>query len=247
MLPVILGDPTTPVRTVLVLGAHPDDIEIGCGGTLLHLLQAYKPPCVYWLVLSAAAKRAQESAASAAAFLGCVPDRQVIIKDFRDGFFPWTGDAIKEVFEELKTTIAPDLIFTHRREDAHQDHQLVAELTWNTFRDHLILEYELPKYEGDLGTPNLFVPLDEDTAARKIQLLLDGFPSQHHRHWFSDNTLWSLLRLRGVESNSPTKYAEGFYSRKMILPCAQWSPAISATSAQNPSPSYWPTATQSSG
>lgn len=220
MLPVVLGEAAAPVRTVLALGAHPDDIEIGCGGTILRLIRQHRPLSVYWLVLSGVGARAEEATTSAAAFLSDISDRQVVVKDFRDGFFPWSGGAIKEVFEELKATVAPDVIFTHRREDAHQDHRLVGELTWNTFRNHLILEYEIPKYEGDLGAPNLFVPLDEDTARQKIELLLKGFPSQHHRRWFSDETFWSVLRLRGIESNSPTKYAEGFYARKVVLPCA---------------------------
>jgi LmbE family N-acetylglucosaminyl deacetylase len=219
MLPIVLGGAVAPIRTVLVLGAHPDDIELGCGGTILRLIEQYRHLSVYWLVFSGAGERAEEAAASAGTFLSCVPDRQVVVKTFRDGFFPWSGDAIKDVFEELKTTFSPELIFTHRREDAHQDHRLVAELTWNTFRDHLIFEYEIPKYEGDLGAPNLFVHLDEDTSARKIELLLKGFPSQHHRQWFTAETFWSVLRLRGLESNSLTKYAEGFYVRKVVLPC----------------------------
>ncbi|MGH8908583.1 MAG: PIG-L deacetylase family protein [Egibacteraceae bacterium] len=217
MLPVLLGDAATPVHRVLVLGAHCDDIEIGCGGTILRLVEQCAPLSVYWLVLSGSKERAGEAAASAAAFLSGA-DGQVVVRGFRDGFFPWSGAEIKEVFEELKGLVAPDVIFTHRREDAHQDHRLVAELTWNTFRDHLILEYEIPKYEGDLTAPNLFVPLDERTGARKVELLLKGFPSQRHRQWFDADAFWSILRLRGIESNSPTRYAEGFSCRKLVLP-----------------------------
>ena len=220
MLPVTLGMEGAPPRRVLAVGAHPDDIEIGCGGTLLRLLAGPVPLQVYWLVLSGEGERAAETEAGAAAFLGERTDREVGAHGFRDGFFPWSGAAIKEVFEQLKGTFSPDLIFSPRLVDAHQDHRLVAELVWNTFRDHLILEYEIPKYEGDLGAPNLFVPLDEATAARKVELLLKCFPSQQQRRWFTADTFWSLLRLRGLESNSSTRYAEGFHVRKLVLACA---------------------------
>ena len=218
MLPILLGGSIDAVRNLLVVGAHPDDIEIGCGGTILRLVQELRPLQVHWLVLSGDGERAEEAAASAAAFLG-PQTGEVAVSAFRDGFFPWEGAAIKQAFEELKDSFRPDLILTHRRDDAHQDHRLIGELTWNTFRDHLILEYEIPKYEGDLGAPVLFVPLDEATAERKVELLLKGFPSQLQRPWFRADTFWSVLRLRGVESNSPTGYAEGFYVRKVVLPC----------------------------
>jgi LmbE family N-acetylglucosaminyl deacetylase len=217
MLPVQLGGPVAPIRSVLAVGAHCDDIEIGCGGTLLRLIEEHHPLSVHWLVLSGTPPRADEAAASAAAFLSGI-DSQVVVRDFRDGFFPWSGYEIKEVFEELKDAVTPDVVFTHRREDAHQDHRLVAELTWNTFRNHLIVEYEIPKYEGDLGAPNLFVPLSAPTCSRKIELILKHFPSQRSRQWFDSETFWSVLRLRGLESNSPTKYAEGFSCRKLVLP-----------------------------
>ena len=220
MLPVTFGREGAPLQRVLAIGAHPDDIEIGCGGTLLALVAGRPALSVYWLVLSGKGERAAEAEAGAAAFLGPEVDREVVVLGFRDGFFPWSGAAIKEVFEELKPTFSPDLIFAPRLSDAHQDHRLVAELTWNTFRDHLILEYEIPKYEGDLGAPNLFVPLDDATATRKAELLLKCFPSQQQRRWFTPDTFWSLLRLRGLEANSPTKYAEGFQVRKLVLPCA---------------------------
>jgi LmbE family N-acetylglucosaminyl deacetylase len=218
VLPLLLGRSTGAVRSLLVLGAHPDDAEIGCGGTILRLVRELAPLRAHWLVLGGQRERAEEAAASAAAFLGPEAERQVVVKSFRDGYFPWEGVAIKETFEELKGDFEPDLILAPRRDDAHQDHRLVAELTWNTFRDHLILEYEIPKYEGDLGAPALFVPLDEATAARKVELLVKSFPSQLQRPWFRADTFWSLLRLRGIESNSPTGYAEGFYVRKVVLP-----------------------------
>jgi LmbE family N-acetylglucosaminyl deacetylase len=217
VLPIDLGWLDGAARNVLVLSAHPDDVEIGAGGTILRLVERLDPLSVLWVVFSGTGVRAEEATASAAAFLGEGRDCHVMVNSFRDGFFPWSGDAIKDVFEGLKGEFSPDLILTHRRNDAHQDHRLVADLTWNTFRNHLILEYEIPKYEGDLGSPNLFVPLDEATAARKVDLLLKGFPSQHHRGWFDAETFWSVLRLRGLESNSPTRYAEGFCARKMVL------------------------------
>jgi LmbE family N-acetylglucosaminyl deacetylase len=220
MLPMVLGGSAGAVRKLLVLGAHPDDIEIGCGGALLRLVRELGLLEVRWLVLSGDGERAEEATASAAAFLGPGHDSQVVVRAFRDGFFPWEGAAIKEAFEELKGDFDPDLVLAPRRDDAHQDHRLVAELTWNTFRDHLILEYEIPKYEGDLGAPVLFVPLDEATAARKVELLLKSFPSQLGRQWFRADTFWSVLRLRGLESNSPTGWAEGFYVRKVVLPGA---------------------------
>jgi LmbE family N-acetylglucosaminyl deacetylase len=218
VLPVTLGSSNATARKLLVLGAHADDAEIGCGGTILRLVRELRPLEVHWLVLSGDRERAEEASASAAAFLGREPDAKVVVKDFRDGFLPYEGAAVKEVFEELKLAFDPDLILAPRRDDAHQDHRLVAELVWNTFRDHLVLEYEIPKYEGDLGAPVLFVPLDEGTAARKVALLQAKFPSQRQRPWFRADTFWSVMRLRGIESNSPTGYAEGFYVRKVVLP-----------------------------
>jgi LmbE family N-acetylglucosaminyl deacetylase len=206
-----------PLRSILCLGAHADDIEIGCGGTLLDLLARHCGVHVHWVVLSARDERAREAAASAPKFLAGAASHQVVLKTFRDTFFPGQYVAIKEFFEELKQQVAPDLVFTHRREDLHQDHRLTAELTWCAFRDHLVLEYEIPKFEGDLGAPNVFVPLDESACRRKIDLLMESFPSQQAvRPWFTPDTYWALLRLRGLECNSPTRYAEGLYARKLL-------------------------------
>ena len=189
---------TTPLR-VLCLGSHSDDLEIGCGGTLLKLIASQPPVLVHWVVFSASDQRAVEARASAGKFLaGAEPT--VEIKSFRDGFFPYLGTAVKDYFEELKTRCAPDLIFTHYRSDRHQDHRLISDLTWNTFRDHLILEYEIPKYDGDLGSPNFFVPLDLATCRRKVSSIIESFQTQHNRHWFTEDTFFSLLRLRGVEA-----------------------------------------------
>jgi LmbE family N-acetylglucosaminyl deacetylase len=201
---------------VLAIGAHSDDIEIGCGGTVLRLVEDGLAASVGWVVLSAAGERAEEARASAASFLKQAPEHEVVVRGFRDGFLPYEGYQVKEFFEELKR-FDPDLVLTHRRADVHQDHRLVGELTWNTFRNHLVLEYEIPKYEGDLGQPNLFVTLDRSRCERKIELLMEGFRSQRDRRWFTEDTFWSLLRLRGLESNSPSTYAEAFHARKLMI------------------------------
>jgi len=200
---------------ILCLGAHSDDIEIGCGGTLLRLLEENPRAEVAWVVLGASSgERKAEALESAGRFLEKAGKKEIIVKDFRDGFFPYIGGQIKEYFEELKGKVSPDVVLTHRREDLHQDHRLVAELTWNTFRNHLILEYEIAKYEGDLGAPNFFVHLTEAVARKKVQILLDAFRSQRGKHWFTEDTFLALLRLRGLESNAPGRYAEGFHCRK---------------------------------
>lgn len=204
------------VRTVLCLGAHADDMEIGCGGAMLDLL-AQQPGkiAVHWVVLSGDDARRAEARRAAEAFLAQAGARTVVTQTFRDTYFPFVGGEIKQFIAELREQVSPDLIFTHRREDLHQDHRLVAELTWCAFRDHLILEYEIPKYDGDLGRPNLFVPLDESICRRKIDLLLESFPTQRSRPWFTADTFWAILRLRGLECNSPSRYAEAFTCAKM--------------------------------
>jgi len=211
----ILGERSS--LKILAVGAHPDDIEIGCGGTLLQLVEANANCEVCWVVLSAEGERAAEARRSGDSFLEAARDRQLMVEDFRDGFFPYGGPEMKEFFESLKGEVSPDLILTHHGSDLHQDHRLVSELTWNTFRDHLILEYEIPKYDGDLGSPNLFVHLAESTVRLKIEKILGHFVSQAERRWFTEDVFRSILRLRGMESNSPTLYAEGFYCRKLVL------------------------------
>jgi LmbE family N-acetylglucosaminyl deacetylase len=206
-----------PAR-VLAVGCHADDVEIGCGGTLLGLAERRPDLEVTWLVLGAEGVRADEARASATAFLaGTSPTSTVLVEGFRDGFFPYLGPAVKERFEELKGEISPDVIFTHAGTDLHQDHRLVSELTWNTFRDHLILEYEVPKYDADLTAPNVYVPLTDEIVGRKIELLLEHFPSQSGKHWFTDDLFRGLARLRGMEANSPTRYAEAFRCMKLVL------------------------------
>ena len=184
---------------------------------MLKLLATHENVSVNWIVFGATNERAGEAQTSATRFLEGAVNKEVEVKGFRDGFFPYVGYDIKQFFEELKRRCSPDVIFTHYRDDRHQDHRLISDLTWNTFRDHLILEYEIPKYDGDLGSPNLFVPLDEPTCRRKVQWITELFTTQSNRHWFTGETFMSLLRLRGIESAAPTGYAEGFYCRKTVL------------------------------
>jgi LmbE family N-acetylglucosaminyl deacetylase len=203
--------------TILCLGAHSDDIEIGCGGTILKLLQDHPGSEVLWVVFSAKGRRKREAIRSATAFLERAGRVRIKTRIFKESFFPYRGEAIKEFFEGLKAEISPDIIFTHYRHDCHQDHRVVCELTWNTFRKHQILEYEIPKYDGDLGQPNVYISLTETICDRKVQLLMKGFASQRSRQWFTEDTFYSLLRLRGIEANESEKYAEAFYGRKMVL------------------------------
>ena len=203
---------------ILCLGAHSDDIEIGCGGTILRLAEMYPRTDIRWVVFSARQKRREEAMHSATLYLKKATRRQVNICGFRDGFFPYEGGEVKEYFEQLKIEFQPDLIFTHYRHDLHQDHRLICELTWNTWRHHLILEYEVPKYDGDLGRPNFFVPLPNRLLKRKIDYLLKCFQTQSNRHWFCEETFRALPRLRGMETGGAATYAEAFYARKLVLP-----------------------------
>jgi len=205
-----------PLR-VLALGAHADDIEIGCGGTLLRLAAERPDLEVTWVVLCSTPERAQEAQASAEAFLSGVRRGQVVVKSHRDGYLPWSGDRVKEDFEALKGTVAPDIVFTHYREDRHQDHRTVSDLTWNTWRNHLVLEYEIPKYDGDLGAPNLFSPLAAATVDRKIELVLAGFPTQAGKPWFTADLFRAVARIRGMECAAPEGLAEAFYCRKAVF------------------------------
>jgi LmbE family N-acetylglucosaminyl deacetylase len=219
MLSLSLGKPAGADYRMLCLGAHSDDIEIGCGGTILSLLGRQDNVMVRWIVFSSSAERAREAQESAHAFLARAREKEVSVKNYRDGFFPFLGDQIKDEFESLKREFSPDLVLTHYRDDRHQDHRLISDLTWNTFRNHLILEYEIPKYDGDLGQPNFFVPLEESVCSRKIRNIVEGFRSQRQKQWFGEQTFMAILRLRGMEANSPTGYAEAFYSRKAVLAC----------------------------
>jgi LmbE family N-acetylglucosaminyl deacetylase len=201
---------------VLCLGAHSDDIEIGCGGTILRLAQQY-PDCEFhWAVFSASGVRGAEAAHAAELFCGSRV-KGPLLKDFRDSYMQWSGVEVKDVFEKELKHLLPDLILTHKENDAHQDHRLISQLTWNTFRDHLILEYEIPKYDGDLGRPNVYVPLEKTHCELKVRNLMEAFPSQHSKRWFEPETFTSLMRLRGMECVSPSGYAEAFYCRKLVL------------------------------
>jgi LmbE family N-acetylglucosaminyl deacetylase len=217
MLKLFFNPPPGSTYRVLCLGAHSDDIEIGCGGAIITLLRKYRHIASYWVVFGAGAERAAEARTSADRLLEDAESRTIIVKDFRDGFFPFVGSQIKESFEQLKKEFCPDLIFTHYRNDLHQDHRLISDLTWNTFRDHLILEYEIPKYDGDLGSPNLFVHLDEPVVRAKIDGIINCFKSQASNHWFSEELFMSILRLRGIECNAPTGLAEAFHCRKIVI------------------------------
>jgi len=209
--------PAGPLR-ILCLGAHADDIEIGCGGTILALLAARRNVDCHWIVFSGGGgPREREARRSAGLFLARARRRQIVVHSFRDGFFPYLGGGIKEAFEELAREVSPDIVFTHTREDRHQDHRVVSDLTWNTFRSHLILEYEVPKYDGDLGVPNFFVPLRAAVARAKIRHLHAAFGSQRSKRWFTPDTFHALLRLRGIESAAPDGLAEAFYARKATI------------------------------
>lgn len=204
-----------PLR-ILCMGAHSDDIEIGCGGTILRLAEQY-PDCeFYWVVFSAIGERESEARRAAQLFAGSRL-REPRLKTFQDGFMPWVGSDVKAVFENELKQLSPDLVFTHNGDDAHQDHRLIWQLTWNTFRDHFILEYEIPKYDGDLGRPSVFIPLDRPTCERKVDYLMEAFPSQQKKRWFQRDTFFSLMRLRGMECAAPSGHAEAFYCRKLVM------------------------------
>lgn len=205
-----------PAR-LLGLGAHCDDIEIGCGGTMLRLALERPELGVLWVVFASTAERAAEARASAAEFLAGFRQSQVVVHEFRDGYLPASWAAVKDAFEVLKKSYEPDIIFTHHREDRHQDHRVVSDLTWNTWRNHLILEYEIPKYDGDFGSPGVFAPLSGPVVDRKIELILRHFASQANKHWLTPDLLRAVARIRGMECSAPTGLAEAFYSRKLVL------------------------------
>ncbi|HZP00807.1 MAG TPA: PIG-L deacetylase family protein [Terriglobia bacterium] len=217
MIQLSLKGKASGALTVLCLGAHSDDIEIGCGGTILWLADRYPGTEFHWVVFSANGIREDEARRGALLFAGSTALRGPILRSFDDGFMPFVGAEVKTVFEELKPTVSPDLILTPYRRDAHQDHRLIGELTWNTFRDHLILEYEIPKYDGDMGQPNVFIPLESELCQKKVHYLMEAFQSQHSKRWFQESTFLSLLRLRGMECNAPSGHAEAFYCHKLVL------------------------------
>lgn len=216
MIPLALAKPGAKLR-VLCLGAHSDDIEIGVGGTLLTWIAAGAELDVLWCVLSATGARREEAQNSASALLQGVANKRFAFGDFKDGYFPYQGAEVKAFIENLRTDFIPDVVFCHRDDDAHQDHREVSRLTWNTFRNHLILEYEIPKWDGDLGRPNLYVAISEEVIDRKIGLLENHFGTQRSKDWFDADTFRGLARLRGMECRAPDRFAEAFVARKICL------------------------------
>jgi LmbE family N-acetylglucosaminyl deacetylase len=212
----LIATSSAPLR-ILCLGAHSDDIEIGCGGTILRLLAEHPGSSVHWVVFSATSDRELEARASAGDFLRDAGDSTVLVRGFRESFFPAVWVEIKEFFEKVRRSVEPDVVFCHQRSDMHQDHRTIAELTWNTFRNQLVLEYEIPKFEGDLGSPNLFVPLTRAVAERKVELLLKHFASQAQRSWFRADTFHGLMSIRGVECVAAEGRAEAFHARKLVI------------------------------
>jgi LmbE family N-acetylglucosaminyl deacetylase len=204
-------------NTVLCIGAHCDDIEIGCAGTLLGWASRCPSARFVWVVFSGDEERIAETRAAAVALLGPAARLEIRSHEFRDGYFPSQYAEIKEAFHALRSQVEPTLVLTHHEHDRHQDHRLLAELTWQTFRDHMILEYEVPKYDGDLGSPNVFVPLSAELARRKAELLMASFASQAGKSWFTADTFMGLMRLRGIECRSSSGFAEAFFARKLIL------------------------------
>ena len=227
MLTLDVFPPGRPPR-LLCIGAHCDDLEIGCGGTLIDWLAQRPDTEVTWAVMSATGERAAEARRSAAAFLRGAASRSLVLHDFPDGRFPARFEALKAAFASLAAAVSPDLVLTHRLEDRHQDHRLVAELTWQAFRDHLILEYEIPKYEGDLGQPNFYMPLSRAAARRKVSSLMRLFPSQRSKDWFRPETFEAVMHLRGMECRSPSGAAEAFQARKLVAVASSCKTSLSA-------------------
>ena len=216
MMRLNLGAGKNGPLQILCLGCHSDDIEIGCGGTVLQLAEQY-PDCEFhWVVFSALGPRRAEAERASELFAGARMKSRML-KEFPDAFMPFVGAEVKTFFEELKRSVSPDLVLTHSRKDAHQDHRLIAELTWNSFRNHFILEYEIPKYDGDMGQPSVFVPLRKEQCEKKIAFLQDAFKTQLGKRWFEPETFMALMRLRGMECNAESGYAEAFYCRKLMI------------------------------
>ena len=221
MIPMLLGrDASAPLR-VTCLGAHCDDIEIGCGGTLLSLRAQFPQLEMRWLILSSNELRAAEARASAERFGVADPAKHVQVESFRDGYLPYEGAAVKQAIHAHRETFEPDLVLTHYRDDRHQDHRMVSDVTWNAYRDHLVLEYEIPKWDGDLGIPNIFMPLRHEEVEAKLSILHDCYASQHEKDWFQPQAFRGLRSVRGVESHAPSGYAEAFHARKLVLAASE--------------------------
>ena len=201
-----------PLR-VVCLGAHADDIEIGAGGTILRLLDERPNTHVTHVVFSADAIRADEARAAARQLLAAA-EADIHVLGHRDGFFPFEAADIKGFAQAALEGVRPHLVLTHRRDDAHQDHRVIADLAWQTFRGATIAAYEIPKWDGDLDRPNAYVALDDATITRKLALLADHFPTQQAKGWYDDETFRGLARVRGVEAG--VRYAEAFHCTKLV-------------------------------
>lgn len=206
-------DQEKPLR-VLCLGAHSDDIEIGCGASILQLAASGRPVKICWVVFSGTEARMVEAKASAESMLDNLSQKTIVMHGYRDGDFPAEWNSIKTEFMQLRSSFEPDLVFTHYRHDRHQDHRVVGDLTWNMYRDHVILEYEIPKFDGDLDTPNFYMPVSPSAASRKVSLLMQHFQSQKEKQWFNEELFFGVMRIRGMECRSPSGYAEAFHARK---------------------------------
>jgi len=203
------------VKSAMFIGAHSDDIEIGAGGLLMRLVRESPGVEITYVILSGDATRHNEARNAAAAFTHGCGKLDLRLASFTDRFFPAEQTQIKKYFDQLKLNTSPQLVICHKASDKHQDHRVVNELVYNTFRAHSILEYEIPKWDGDLSTPNLYVPLSDEIATQKAELLMEHFGSQRSKHWFDLETFRGLMRIRGIECNA--KYAEGFHVRKMVV------------------------------
>jgi len=203
------------IKRLLCIGAHPDDIEMGAGGAIMRLINENPGLQIRWVVLTGGdSARGEEARQSAAIFTAGAADLRLEVHPFKDAFLPWQGDQLKTLFETLKDDFSPDLVFTHYHQDRHQDHRLVSELSWNTWRNHDILEYEILKWDGDLGQPNVFVPLEAQLCQRKVAQIYDTYLTQQSRAWFTKENFLALMRIRGVECHA--EFAEAFYARKML-------------------------------
>jgi LmbE family N-acetylglucosaminyl deacetylase len=216
MIDLSLRPGSAPLR-VLCLGAHSDDIEIGCGGTVMQWLRDGAALDVTWVVCSAPDTRRTEATRSAQALLRGAARRRIVIGDLEDSHFPSQMRELKAFCRQIRDEDKADVVFTHHVDDLHQDHRALAEVTWQTWRDHLVLEYEIPKFEGDLGRPNAFVPLEGSVARRKVDHLMRHFGTQRSKDWFRASTFEALMALRGIECRAADGMAEAFHARKVRI------------------------------
>lgn len=224
--------PDQPLR-LFCLGAHSDDIEIGCGGTIRRLVNRPGGLECRWMVFSGTPERAEEARRAAADLLDGALAASIDVLDFRESYFPYDGAAVKDAVQDAARAFTPHVVLTHYRDDRHQDHRVLSDLAWNAFRDSLVLEYEIPKWDGDMGRPNVYVPIGPDDAQRKITTIMERFATQGSKAWFDEETFWALLRIRGMECNSPSRFAEAFYGRKVLLdPARKQAPDVRNSSQE---------------